>query len=186
MAMDLIFWIIGGLAAVVLAWLLLTYNGFITLRMRGRNALSQIDVQLKKRNDLVPNLVATVKGYAKHEKTLFENVTKARAAMANAGTLSEKAKASNMLTNTIKSLFAVAENYPALQANQNFLKLQEELADLEEKIAYSRSFYNDVAQMYNTKLEVVPDSLVGNGFGFKALEFFQTGEKERGVPKVEF
>ena len=184
--MDLIFWIIGGLAAVVLAWLLLTYNGFITLRMRGRNALSQIDVQLKKRNDLVPNLVATVKGYAKHEKKVFTEVTNARSAIMKATTLSQKAKASNALTDTLKSLFAVAENYPALQANQNFLHLQTELSSLEEKIAYERSFYNDVVQMYNTKLQVVPDSIVGNSFGFKKLLFFEAGAGERGVPKVEF
>ena len=182
----MIIWVLLGVIVIVVAWLLLTYNGFITLKVRGKNALAQVDVQLKRRNDLIPNLVATVKGYAKHEKTVFENVTKARAAMANAGTLAAKAKASNMLTDTIKSLFAVAENYPALQANQNFLKLQDELSSLEEKIAYSRSFYNDVAQMFNTKLEVVPDSWVGNAFGFKAMEFFEAGERERGVPKVEF
>ena len=180
--MDLIFWIIGGLAAVVLAWLLLTYNGFITLRMRGRNALSQIDVQLKKRNDLVPNLVATVKGYAKHEKTLFENVTKARAAMANAGTLSEKAKASNMLTNTIKSLFAVAENYPDLKASQNFLELQRELRDTEDKIQASRRFYNTNVRDLNIKIESFPANVIAKTFGFKQREFFELEKAEAKEP----
>lgn len=179
-------WLLFGLAIVVALWALLAYNGFVTLKVRGENALSQIDVQLKKRSDLVPNLVATVKGYAKHEKSVFENVTKARASLAQAKTLPAKAKAANALTNTLKTLFAVAENYPQLQANANFLKLQEELSDLEEKIAYSRGFYNDVVQMYNTKLQVVPDSVIGNAFGFKKLEFFAVEAGERRAPKVEF
>ena len=179
-------WILLGLALVVLAWVVLTYNSFVNLRMRVRNALSQIDVQLKRRNDLVPNLVSTVKGYAKHEKSLFENVTKARAAVMSAGTMSAKAKASNMLSSTLKSLFAVAENYPKLRANENFLKLQEELSSIEEKIAYSRSFYNDTTQKYNTKLEVIPDSIIGNSFGFQKSEFFAAAASERKNVKVEF
>jgi LemA protein len=179
-------WVILGLALLVIAWLALTYNSFVRLRMRVKNALSQIDVQLKRRNDLVPNLVSTVKGYAKHEKKVFIEVTKARTAMMSAKGMAAKAKASNMLSNTLKSLFAVAENYPQLKASENFLKLQEELSSLEEKIAYSRSFYNDVVQKYNTKLEVVPDSLVGNAFGFKQRDFFAATAAERKNVKVEF
>jgi len=179
-------WLVPGLIIILALWLVFTYNGFVSLNVRSKNALAQIDVQLKKRNDLVPNLVATVKGYAKHEKKVFTEVTNARSAIMKATTLSQKAKASNALTDTLKSLFAVAENYPALQANQNFLHLQTELSSLEEKIAYERSFYNDVVQMYNTKLQVVPDSIVGNSFGFKKLLFFEAGAGERGVPKVEF
>ncbi len=179
-------WVLLGAAIITALWVVMTYNGFVSLRMRGKNAMAQINVQLKKRNDLVPNLVSTVKGYAKHEKKVFTEVTKARTSMMKASGLNQKAKASNQLTNTLKSLFAVAENYPKLQANENFLQLQNELSSIEEKIAYARSFYNDVVQMYNTKLEVIPDSIIGNRFGFKKLSFFETAAGEKKTPKVEF
>ncbi|MFH0973530.1 MAG: LemA family protein, partial [Candidatus Micrarchaeota archaeon] len=139
----MIFWAIIILIVVIVAFIILAYNGFVQKKVRVENAWSQIDVQLKKRFDLVPNLVETVKGYAKHEREVFENVTKARAQMMGAGTLTDKAKASDALTGALKSLFAIAENYPQLKANENFKLLQEQLEGLESKIAYSRQFYND-------------------------------------------
>src|SRR5689334_8933898 len=134
--------IIVVVVLLILGFLWFTYNNLVTLRERIKEALSQIDVQLKRRNDLIPNLVETVKGYAKHEKEVFEGVTKARSQMLNAGSLEEKAKANNQITDALKSIFAVAESYPDLKASQNFLDLQEELTDTENKISYSRQFYN--------------------------------------------
>jgi len=179
-------WAVVAVILLMVLWLVMVYNGLISLRLRAENALAQIDVMMTKRFDLIPNLVATVKGYAKHEREVFENVTKARAAMSGAGTLNEKAAANNMLTKALKTLFAVAEAYPALRANENFVKLQDELTHLEEQIAYSRSFYNDTVQMYNTKLQVFPDSFVANTFGFVGKDFFGAPSKAKEVPKVEF
>ncbi|MFV2041109.1 MAG: LemA family protein, partial [Candidatus Hydrothermarchaeales archaeon] len=136
------------------------YNSLIRLRNRVENAWAQIEVQLKRRNDLIPNLVETVKGYAKHEKGVFENVTKARAAVMSAGGVPEKAEASNFLSSTLKSLFAVAENYPELKANQNFIGLQDELSKTEDKIAYARQFYNDITTRYNIRIQTVPSNIV--------------------------
>jgi len=179
-------WILIGIGAIIVLYFIVAFNSFVTLKNRINNAWSQIDVQLKRRADLIPNLVETVKGYAKHEKSVFENVTKARAAMLGATTIKDKAKADNMLSNALKSLFAVAENYPKLEASQNFKMLQEELSGTESKIAYSRQFYNDNVMEYNIKLEKFPTNLIGKMFGFKEKEFFKTEGKEREVVKVSF
>jgi LemA protein len=162
------------------------YNRLVTLRNRSDNAWYQIDVQLQKRADLVPNLVETVKGYAAHEKSVFENVTKARSIYSQAGTVKEKADATNMLTSTLKTLFAVAENYPELKANQNFLLLQEELSGIESKIAYARQFYNDVVMTFNNTQQVFPSNIIANIFGFKPREYFEIEEAKREAPKVDF
>lgn len=165
-------------------WML--YNSLVSAKVRIQEALSHIDVQLKRRTDLIPNLIETVKGYAKHEKELLENITKARTSLMSAKTTHDKAEANNMLSDTLKSLFAVAENYPDLKANQNFGKLQEELSDTENKIAYSRQFYNSNVMDYNTKIALFPNSIVANMFGFKAAEFFEASDEERKPVKVSF
>nr|WP_321423088.1 LemA family protein [uncultured Methanobacterium sp.] len=183
MLIELIILIIIILVVIIFVYL---YNSLIQLRNRVKNAWSQIDVQLNRRADLIPNLVETVKGYAKHEKTVFENVTEARSGLMNAKTVQETAEANNMLTDTLKSLFAVAENYPELKANENFLKLQSQLEETENKIAYSRQFYNDTVLMYNNKCQMFPSNLLANSFNFKEAEFFEIEETKREVPKVEF
>ena len=162
------------------------YNSLIRLRNRVENAWAQIEVQLKRRNDLIPNLVETVKGYAKHEKGLFENVTKARSAVMSAGGVSEKAEASNFLSSTLKSLFAVVENYPELKANQNFIGLQNELSKTEDKITYARQFYNDITTRYNIRIQTVPSNIVAVLFKLNKKDLFEAPESERPVPKVEF
>lgn len=184
--MELILLGLIGLVMLAVLFFIFIYNSLITLRTRIDNAWSQIDVQLKLRFDLVPNLVETVKGYAKHEKDLFTDVTKARAAMASAGTVAEKAKADNVLSGTLKSLFAVAENYPQLKANENFKMLQEELSGIENKIAYARQFYNDSVLSYNTSIATVPSNMVAGMFGFTARDFFKTEGAERENVKVKF
>ncbi len=183
MSLSIILIIIVGVILLFIGYL---YNLLITTRMRVNEAFSQIDVQLKRRTDLIPNLVETVKGYAKHESSVLENVTKARASLMQAGTATEKAQANDFLSGTLKSLFAVAENYPNLKASENFLQLQEELSDTENKIAYSRQFYNSNVMDYNTKLQVFPDALVANMFHFKPADFFGIDEKEREPVKVQF
>ncbi len=163
------------------------YNALITLRNRADNAWAQVDVQLRRRYDLIPNLVETVKGYAQHEKDVFQKVTEARAQAINAGTVGEQGQAENMLSGALKSLFAVAENYPDLKANQNFLMLQEELAGTEGKIAYARQFYNDTVMKFNTKQQVFPSNMIANMFGFKEKEYFEIEEPEAKEPvKVKF
>jgi len=162
------------------------YNGLIRSRVRTREAWSGIDVQLKRRANLIPNLVETVRGYAAHERQTFENVTRARAMLEQAGTAAEAAQANDFLTQTLRSLFAVAENYPDLKANQNFLDLQNELSDIEEKIAYARQFYNRNVAAYNTRIQTVPNVVVANMFGFKRFEFFEAPEEAREVPEVSF
>ncbi len=154
--------------------------------MRVSEALSEIDVQLKRRTDLIPNLVETVKGYAKHEKDVFENVTKARSSLMQAQGTESKAQANNQLTQALKSLFAVAEAYPALRATENFKALQDELSDTENKIAYSRQFYNSNVMDYNTKIAVFPTSLFAQLLGFKPAEFFAATEEEKKAVKVSF
>jgi LemA protein len=172
---------------VVVLWIVIVYNGLITKRNRVDEAWSDIDVQLKRRYDLIPNLVSTVKGYASHESQVFEKVTQARAAAMGAKTPAEHAQAENMLTNTLKSLFAVAEAYPDLKANQNFLDLQNELTDAEDKIQAARRFYNANVRDMNTALQTFPSNLVANAFAFKQREFFELGsEAERETPKVSF
>lgn len=179
-------YIIIGLIVIIGVYVWGVYNGFVTARMRIKEAFSHIDVQLKRRTDLIPNLVETVKGYVKHEKELLENITKARSAVMSAKSVEGKAEASNMLSDTLKSLFAVAENYPTLKANENFLKLQEELSDTENKIAYSRQFYNSSVLDYNTKIAVFPSSVIASSFNFKPEEFFAANEEERKAVKVTF
>jgi LemA protein len=153
------------------------YNGLVQGRLRVREAWSGIDVQLKRRSSLIPNLVETVKGYAAHERETFDSVTRARAQLDNAGTAQQAAQANNMLTNALRSLFAVAEAYPDLKANQNFLELQRELTDTEEKIAYARQFYNRNVLSYNTKVQSVPTVFIAGMFGFTTEEFFEVEDE---------
>jgi LemA protein len=175
--------IIGAVVIMVIGM----YNSLITLRNRCDNAWSQVDVQLRRRYDLIPNLVETVKGYAKHESGVFERVTQARAAAVNAQGAQAQGQAENVLSGALKSLFAVAENYPDLKANQNFLMLQEELAGTEGKVAYARQFYNDTVMKFNMKQQVFPSNIIANMFGFKPKEYFQIEEDvARGPVKVSF
>ncbi len=167
-------------------YVVVVYNRFIVLRNRIREALSGIDVQLKRRTDLIPNLIETVKGYAKHEREVFQNVTKARSALISARSLGEKAEANNMISDALKSLFAVAEAYPELKASENFQELQKQLEDTEDKIAYSRQFYNSNVLDYNNRIAVFPGNVIAGVFGFKESEFFQTAEDEKKGVKVDF
>ena len=179
-------YIVIGAAVLLLLWLLGTYNGLVTLRNRVREAWSEIDVQLKRRSSLIPNLVEAVKGYVKHEKTVLENVTKARSAMMSASSLSDKAKANDQLTGALKSLFAVAEAYPNLRASENFKQLQDELSDTETKVAASRQFYNTNVLDLNNSLETFPSNLVGKNFGFTKEEFFKATDSEKADVSVKF
>lgn len=176
--------IIAIVLLVLFVWS--TYNALATGRVRIKEALSGIDVQLKRRVDLVPNLIATVKGYAKHEKELLENVTKARSSLMNASSTHEKAVSDNMLSSALKSLIGISEAYPDLKASKNFLELQEELSDIEAKIAYARQFFNTNVSSYNATLVNFPGSLIGNMFGFKQEEFFEATNAERKNVKVSF
>jgi len=179
--------VIGGLALLVIGWLVLTYNGLVRLRNGVRNAWAQIDVQLRRRYDLIPNLVETVKGYAAHEKETFENVVKARQAGIDASNVKEQGQAENMITGALRQLFALSEAYPDLKANQNFLALQEELASTENKIGFARQYYNDSVQTFNTRQQMFPANMVAKMMGFEPRDFFELEEAEmRDVPKVEF
>ncbi len=180
-------WIVLIVIAVFIFVVVGIYNSLITLRNRADNAWAQVDVQLRRRYDLIPNLVETVKGYAKHEREVFQRVTEARANAINAESVKEQEQAENMLTGALKSLFAVVENYPDLKANQNFLMLQEELAGTEGKIAYARQFYNDTVMKFNMKQQVFPSNIVANMFNFKEKEYFEIEEPAaREAVKVEF
>jgi len=178
--------VIAGIVVLAGLFLLLTYNGLVRSRMRVKEAWSGIDVQLKRRSSLVPNLVETVKGYAAHERGTFEAVTEARARLDRAGTPAEAAQANSQLTQTLRSLFAVAENYPTLKANENFMDLERQLADLEEKIAFARQFYNTNVMAYNTKIQVFPNVLLAGTFGFRPYEFFEAEEEAREDVHVSF
>lgn len=178
--------ILVGIGAILILYLIGTYNSFVLLRTRIQEALSGIDVQLKRRADLIPNVVETVKGYAKHEKEVFEQVTKARSSLMSANSLQEKAEANNNLAGALKSLFAVAENYPELKANQNFQDLQRQLEDTEDKVAYSRQFYNSNVLEYNTKIQMFPGNILAGMFGFTKNDFFVANEEERKSIKVSF
>ncbi|MBI4289823.1 MAG: LemA family protein [Chloroflexi bacterium] len=187
--MSAAFWVLIAVVAVaVLIGLFIwgLYNGLVTSRMRVKEAWSGIDVQLKRRSSLVPNLVETVKGYATHEREVFENVTRARAALMSAGDAKSAAEANNQLTGALKTLFAVAENYPQLRASENFMQLQKELSDIEAKIAFARQFYNSNVLEYNTKIQVFPNVLLARSFGFTAADFFAATEAERADVKVSF
>jgi LemA protein len=179
-------WILPGIIALIVLFLILVYNGLVKARNLVENSWSQIDVQLKKRADLIPNLVETVKGYAKHEKTVFKEVTEARAMMLKAQTVSQKAKANNMLSDALKSIFAVAEAYPKLEASANFKELQEELSDIEGKIAYARQFYNDSVLELNNSIQVFPNNVLASPLGFTKKDFFEATGEERKSVKVKF
>ena len=172
---------------VVIAYLVITYNNLVVSRQKVKNAWSQIDVQLQRRFDLIPNFVETVKGYMAHEKDTLAKVTELRTSWANAGTVNEKAELNNQLSGALKTIMAVSENYPDLKANQNFLDLQEELRNTENKISFSRQFYNDSVTTYNTKLEVFPSNLIAGWFKFTAEELFVAeSEEARKNVKVNF
>ena len=177
-------WIAIGVAAVVLLWLVFTFNRLVRFRNRVNNAWSNIDVQLRRRYDLIPNLIETVKGYAAHEKQVFEEVTQARAAAESAGAVQDQAAAENQVTRGLRRLMAVAEAYPQLQANENFLALQEELTATESKIAFARQFYNDQVQNLNTAIESFPSNIVAALFRFTQREFFEIEDVARGPVSV--
>mgnify|MGYP000576392377 CR=1 FL=1 len=174
-----ILWIVLGIVALIVIWVIAAFNGFITLVNRAKEAWSDIEVQMKRRYDLIPNLIETVKGYAAHEKQAFENVSNARAAAMGAQSVEEHGKAENMLTGALKSIFAIAEAYPDLKANTNFLELQRELSDTENKIQAARRFYNQTVMALNTGLQQFPGNIVGGMFGFKEREFFELAEDEQ-------
>ena len=178
--------VIIAIIVLLVLWYFSTYNSLVTLRNRKDDQFSQIDVQLKRRFDLIPNLVETVKGYAKHEKDTFEDVVKARNTYNTASTNEDKMKASGELTNALNRLFALSEAYPDLKANANFMSLQNDLKETEDKISVARQFYNDTVLTYNNKVEMVPSNIVANIAGFKKSEFFQMDEKEKEAPKVKF
>lgn len=168
-------------------WFFYAYNSLVSLKVRVDNAWSQIDVQLKRRHDLIPNLVESVKGYMAHEKDTLERVIKARTQAIDASALKDKAQAENFLSQTLRSLFAVVERYPDLKANQNVLSLQEELTSTENKITFARQYYNDEVGRYNTLIEVVPTNMVAQASGFKKCEFFQIEDaSEKEAPQVKF
>ena len=169
-------WIVLGVVAMVVLWAILAYNRFIRLRTRVDNAWSQIDVQLRRRYDLIPNLVETVKGYAAHERELFEDVAKLRSQAEQAGSVQDQAHAENQLTAGLRKLIAVAENYPQLKANENFLALQEELTSTEGKIAYARQFYNDQVMLLNTRIQSFPSNIIARAGKFQPRQFFEIDE----------
>ncbi|MDP3986584.1 MAG: LemA family protein [Candidatus Veblenbacteria bacterium] len=185
--MTTLTWIIVIAVAAVVLWLVATYNRLVSLKNRAAEGWSDIDVQLKRRYDLIPNLVQAVKGYAKHEDAVFTKVTEARTRAMGAQGVADKGAAENMLTGALKSLFAVAESYPDLKASANFLKLQDELSDTENKVQAARRFYNSMVRDLNTLIETFPSNVVANLFKFQKREFFEVGgEAERQAPQVNF
>lgn len=178
--------IVLGIIVVVALFVWSLYNSLISLKVKVKEAWSGIDVQLKRRADLIPNLVQTVKGYAKHEKQVFENVTKARSALLGAKNPHQAAEANNQLVSALKTLFAVAENYPNLKANEGFKDLQRQLEDTEDKVAYARQFYNSIVREYNTQIKLFPNVVIAGMMNFKEEEFFEAGEPERENIKVKF
>jgi LemA protein len=181
--------VLGGILVLVFVFVVFSYNRFVALINRAKEAWSDIDIQLKRRYDLIPNLVNTVKGYAAHEQSAFEKVTQARAAAMSAGSLSDKNQAENMLSGALKSLFAVAEAYPDLKANQNFLELQRELSDTENKIQAARRFYNGNVRDLNTAIESFPGNIIARVFSFSKMELFELGDADataKGPVKVSF
>ncbi|HUO50217.1 MAG TPA: LemA family protein [Candidatus Paceibacterota bacterium] len=186
----MILYIILAVVVIIVLWAIVSYNGFVTLTQRVKEAWSDIDVQLKRRYDLIPNLVETVKGYAAHESGTLEKVTEMRTRAMNATAPADKAEAENMLSGALKSLFAVSENYPNLKANENFLELQRQLEDTENKLQAARRFYNGVVMDLNTRLQHFPGNVIGSTFGFKPADFFQLGVEEQAAAqqpvKVQF
>ena len=182
----MLIWILIGVVVLIALIFVFYYNRFVVLNNRIDNSLSQIDVQLQKRADLVPNLVKTVQGYAKHEKKIMESVTEARKHFLGATDMKGKLKAGSELQNALKSIFALAENYPQLKANENFLHLQQELSAIEDKIAYARQFYNDSILSYNNKVKIIPGKIFAGMFGFKEREYLQIPTEAKAVPKIDF
>ena len=179
--------VLAGVVALVALWFVFTYNGLVRLRNQVKNAWSQIDVQLKRRYDLIPNIVETVKGYAAHEKETFERVIQARQRGIDASGVKQQQEAENMITGALRQLFALSEAYPNLKANENFLALQEELASTENKIGFARQYYNDTVKDFNTRQEMFPANLVASMLGFQPAEFFEIEEaSQREAPKVKF
>ena len=178
--------ILLGVIVVVGLFVMGSYNGLVGSRNRAKDQWAQVDVQLKKRFDLIPNLVETVKGYAKHEKDTFEQVVEARNKFNSANTPEQEMQAAGELNGVLTKLFALAEAYPELKANQNFMQLQVDLKDTEEKIAYARQFYNDAVLTYTNKLEMFPSSIIANMFKFKEMKYFEANESEKETPKVSF
>ena len=179
--------VIGVIVLIIVIWLISSYNGFVTLRNKTEEAFSAIDVSLKKRYDLIPNYVETVKGYAKHESETLEKVVAARNQAMTATNIDDKIKQENVLSGALKSLFAVSESYPELKANQNFSELSEELRNTENKISFSRQFYNDTVTMYNTKIQVFPSNIIAGMFNFTSRDLFKTESDEaRKNVKVDF
>ncbi|MBS3167957.1 LemA family protein [Candidatus Woesearchaeota archaeon] len=179
-------WILIIVVVIILLWFILSYNSFINLRNRMDNAWSQIDVQLKRRFDLIPNLMETVKGYMKHEKSTLKEITEARTSFMKAKDANGKMKAENQLEGALKTIFAVSENYPNLKASENFMQLQEELSGTESKIAYARQHFNDSVQTWNVKVESFPSNLISKVFNFDKKNFLETREEERKNVKVSF
>jgi LemA protein len=185
--MLIVLFILIALVFLCAGWFFSAYNSLISLKVRVENAWSQIDIQLKRRHDLIPNLVEAVKGYMNYEKETLEKVIKARSQAIDASSIQDKAQAENFLTQTLRSLFAVVERYPDLKANQNVLKLQEELTSTENKISFARQYYNDEASRFNTMIQVVPTNLVAGSLGFTKKDFFGIEDKaEKEVPQVKF
>ena len=178
--------VIGGLLLLLVLYVIGVYNKLVNAKNKVENQFSQIDIQLKRRTDLIPNLVETVKGYAKHEKGTLTEVIVARNKAVSADTVNEKIKANSELTGAISKLFALSESYPELKANENFLSLQNDLKDTEDKITYARQFYNDSAMGFNNLVEMFPSNIVANMFKFKKFEYFKIDEKEKETPKVKF
>lgn len=179
-------WIILAVVVLIVLWIISSYNGLVTLRQRVNNGWSQIDVQLQRRFDLIPNLVETVKGYTKHEETVFTKVAELRTSWAKASTVAEKAEISNQLSSALKTIMAVSESYPELKSNSNFSELQQELQNTEDKISYSRQFYNDIVTKYNTKIQVFPTSIIASMFHFESADLFKVSEEGRQNVKVSF
>jgi LemA protein len=179
-------WIVLAILVLLALYVIVSYNSLVRVRNRTDDSWSQIDVQLRRRYDLIPNLVETVKGYAAHERQTFEAVTLARTQGMNAQGVAEQAQAENMITGALKSLFAVAEAYPELKANQNFLALQEELTATEGRISYARQFYNDTVLKLNTKVQTFPTNVLAGMFGFKTRDYFEADDTSRGPVTVQF
>ena len=184
--MPILLIIVIAIVVILIIWFVATYNSLINLRNRVKDQWSQIDVQLKRRADLIPNLVETVKGYAKHEKTTLDEVIDARNSFNSASSKEEEIKASGELTGMLNRLFALAESYPDLKANQNFMSLQNDLRDTEDKISTMRQFYNDTVLTYNNKVETIPSNIVAKLANFKVESFFEMNDQEKEVPKVSF
>lgn len=178
--------IIIGIVVLIILWFFATYNSLIQLRNKKDDQWAQIEVQLKRRADLIPNVVETVKGYAKHEKSTLEDVIKARNTYVTATTPEEEMKAAGEVTQALNKLFALSESYPELKANENFISLQNDLKDTEDKISYARQFYNDSVLTYNNKVEMIPSNIVAKIANFKKAEFFEAGEAAKEAPKVQF